>query len=695
MSSPFNWPALEPAENEPLAFRYFFKDIVRHHLPCRHVEVIPAVGGELLEAALGREDREALALVVKKGKPVIDSDVPRLFLPLTIDGKLYATVILEGGDVALYEKFTVADLLKGGKAVTEDFLAFRARTVDPLTGLFNSVAWRETLEERFAGEEDFSLILVEIYPRIRDAAHAYAYLKRAAGSLDSITGQEVPVFHLGTGLFAMLWEKVSIGEAGTMADVILYRLQRDGMSRAHMSQVRVECGSDDFNGAMDRAWKTMVKARQRGPFAKAVYQSEADLVDHPFRPLSATELNRFKDLWRRDERFSVAALHCDQDDDRAFADDIRALLEEGMTLLEPEDGGIYLFIEGGGPEQALTNLKSIQQCYCTTDGRSFSAGVASFPCAGFKRSAIPLNARKALQHTLFLGPAAITPFDGVSLNISGDIYYNEGDMNGAVREYLLGLELDAKNVNLLNSLGVAYVRLDRYKTAISCFDKVLDIEAENFMALFNLGSAWLSLGRDELAVDFLEKALAVDDSIFDLYLQLAELYCRAGDYKKVVGLLAAGGEAPELREEWEDASAFRCLGEAWYNLGEQRQAMECLQKASAYNPRDSRALSLLGEVYDIEEQGVDIAFALCQEAVELDDSKWDNWLRLGRVQYRNGRRQEAMIALQRSMKLDRFNLDAARILKKLYEDVGKKRLAEGMAEKIANIEKTCKRLKIK
>lgn len=684
MSSPFNWPTPEPGENDPLFFRYFFNDIVRRNLPCQEVELIPAVGGEFLEAGLAKEDQEALALVRKKGKPVIDSEVPRLFLPLTIDGKLYATAILEGGNSALYEKFTVGELLKGGQAVTEDFLAFRTRAVDPLTGLFNSVAWRETLEARVAGQDGFFLVLLEIYPRIRDAAHAHAYLKRAAGSLDSMTGREVPVFHLGAGLFAMLWEGVSVAEARTTADVILYHLQRDGLSRAHMSQLWVDHEAEEFSGLMDRAWNTLVKARRRGPFARAVYLSEADLRQHPFRPLSASELNRFRDLWRGGGSFSVAALHCDQEDNRTFADDLHSLLDEGVSLLERESGEEYLFINDAEPEQAAAIIKAIQKRFAKGGERSFSAGLASFPCGTFKRSAVLLNARKALQHTLFLGPATSTSFDGVSLNISGDVYYNEGDMNGAMREYLLGLELDDRNVNLLNSLGVAYVRLNRFKTAIGCFEKGLDLEPDNYMALFNLGSAWLSTGRDDLAVGFLEKALAIDNRIFDLSLQLAELYCRSGHYDKVVELLG-GGEGDGEREDWEDASALRCLGEALHNLGDNRRAMECLQKASAYNPRDSRALSLLGELYDQEGEGVDIAMTLCREAVALDDSKADNWYRLGLVEYRQGHLQEAIGNLQKSLRIDRNALEAARLLETAYLKGGKKRLAAMISAKIGRI----------
>ena len=65
----------------------------------------------------------------------------------------------------------------------------------------------------------------------------------------------------------------------------------------------------------------------------------------------------------------------------------------------------------------------------------------------------------------------------------------------------------------------------------------------------------------------------------------------------------------------------------------------------------------------------------------------DNWLRLGRVLQRNGQKQEALLALQRSLKINRNNLEAARIIKELYEESGKKRLAEGMDRKIRHMNK--------
>ena len=95
---------------------------------------------------------------------------------------------------------------------------------------------------------------------------------------------------------------------------------------------------------------------------------------------------------------------------------------------------------------------------------------------------------------------------------------------------------------------------------------------------------------------------------------------------------------------------------------------------------------MLGELYDHEGQGGDIAMSLCREAVALDDSRADNWYRLGLVEYRQGLQQEAIADLQKSLRLNRSALEAARLLGAVYLQAGKKRLAAGMAEKIRKIE---------
>ena len=691
MNSPFSWPGLLLKPENLTAWRYFFARQVKKNFPCQEVTFI--AGGEAVEPKgdWPPEWVEALRLVVKKGQPVVAGESPRLFLPIRDGEELYAVAVLAGGDPDLYEKYTIKTILERGQGLSEEFRELKRMGGDPMTGLFSAQLFREVLDERLLSGEPFYLALLEIYPRIRDAGQAHAYLKRAAGFLDAMSGREVPVYHLGAGIFAMLWEDEGAKAARDTADLILYRLQREGLGRVHLGLVRApQTGKDNSAGLMGLAWEAVVQARARGAFARATWLSVAEREAHPFLALPVKVANRLRDLTRPVEKFSVAVLSCDHQEKVAgFAGELGPFLKPGWERVARTEREQFLFMPGMTGAAALKALRRLQTQYAKAvgAGATFSAGLASFPCGNFKKAAVALNGRKALEHATFYGSGGVALFDAVALNISGDVYYNDGSLLEAVREYQLGLELDGENVNLLNSLGVAYVKLSRPAQAAGCFERVLSLEPDNFMALFNLGSTWLTQGRDDLAVGYLERGLVVNDRIFDLVLQLAGLYCRSGQYRRVVELLDAAVNDPDGRlVEWERAAACRYLGEALRRLEENHRAMVILQRANRFNPRDSRVLSLLGEVYDIEGQGREVALALCRQAVELDESKWDNWYRLGLVEFRQGLFREALVGLQRSLRLNRAALEPARLLAEVYGKIGKQRLALRQNVKLARLQ---------
>ena len=62
-----------------------------------------------------------------------------------------------------------------------------------------------------------------------------------------------------------------------------------------------------------------------------------------------------------------------------------------------------------------------------------SMGCARYPMINFSKAQVFENARKAIDHAAFFGPGSRVAFDAVSLNISGDNRYQEGDMPGAIR----------------------------------------------------------------------------------------------------------------------------------------------------------------------------------------------------------------------------------------------------------------------
>jgi tetratricopeptide (TPR) repeat protein len=688
MNSPFSWPAKELKAEDLTDWRYFFARRIRKSLPCQEVLFIEGSEAAAPGGDWASEWQAALRLVTKKGQPVVAGEPPRLFLPLKDGESLYGVAVLTGGDPDIYEKYTIKTILERSQGLVEDFRSLKARGAEPLSGLFSGPLFREVLAGRLAAGEAFYLALLEIHPRIRDAAQALAYLKRAAGALDAMSGREVPVYHLGSGIFAMLWDDEGEKAARAAGDLVLYRLQREGLSRAHLGLVRApQAGRTSVETLMGQAWEAVVQARPRGPFARATWLSVAEREEHSTLALPVRVVNRLRDLTRTAERFAIAALRCERAEAAAgFASELGRLLEPGWELVARSPREQFLFLPGLDSRTALTAVRTLQGKYGSAGKEGFSAGISACPDRTAKKSAVALDARKALQHATFYGTGSCVLFDAIALNISGDLYYNDGALTEAIREYQLGLELAPENVNLLNSLGVAYVKCNRPPKAAACFERVLALEPDNFMALFNLGSTWLTLGRDDLAVGYLERGLQVNGAYFDLVLQLAGIYCRCGQYERVVELLNPAVADSEGRlAEWERAAACRYLGEALRRLGENGRAMTVLQRANRYNPRDSRVLSLLGEVYDAEGQGSEIALALCRQAVELDESRWDNWYRLGLVEFRQGLLREAMLALQKSVRLNRAALEPATLLGEVYEKTGKQRLALRQAGKVTKL----------
>ena len=105
----------------------------------------------------------------------------------------------------------------------------------------------------------------------------------------------------------------------------------------------------------------------------------------------------------------------------------------------------------------------------------------------YKKCEIINNARKAFDHATFFGANSLVAFDDVSLNISGDKFYEKGDIPAAINEFKLALALDPGNVNVHNSLGVCYGLQSDYDSAIAAFQKAMALDPGEYMALYNLG----------------------------------------------------------------------------------------------------------------------------------------------------------------------------------------------------------------
>ena len=159
-----------------------------------------------------------------------------------------------------------------------------------------------------------------------------------------------------------------------------------------------------------------------------------------------------------------------------------------------------------------------------------------------------------------------------------------------------------------------------------------------------------------------------------------------GKYKKAVVLLE--------KEKVIDAASsiipgrhalLRYLGEAYMGSGRNKEAVMVLQLAIRYNPHDAYALSMLGELYALENQGNDIALSLCEQAVNIDDRQWKHWYRLALVRYRMADYGPALEAVKESMRLEQKNEDQLYLAGQVYDKLGGQSKAAAMFKAVLKI----------
>jgi tetratricopeptide (TPR) repeat protein len=378
--------------------------------------------------------------------------------------------------------------------------------------------------------------------------------------------------------------------------------------------------------------------------------------------------------WRGAERFGLLLFSREEGGSGGgLGDQIRAHLAAGELLVPVSRNEAYVLLPGTTAQKALQRGRALQKKLAQGSVEvPTSLGISSWPCLTFSRGEAPVNCRRALLHGRFSGPGAVTVFDHLSLNVSGDYFFDEGDYRRAVRDYRAGLLLNPGDVNLMNSLGVALAELNRQQQAITVFDRVLAVSPRNFMALANKGFAQRMLGHHDAALATLEQAarhsgFRKSEAFADISLQLGRLYCAAGRYREALPILE------RLEASGKDLSGFhldRLLGESYAGVGRNQQAIRALQHAVRNNGHDAQSLSILGELYAKQEQGDDIALSLCQRAVALDDSQARHWYRLAWVRAKMGADEAARNAVGEALRRSRRDPEVLVLAAQIYRRLG-------------------------
>ena len=674
-----------------------YSRILQQRIPTA-TEVVLYTDLQLLQEHLPDDNARSTAAEIfsrpqEAGKVVKISRDSLLFPFVTVDGHIVVARVpsLDPLVVKRAARDWLADVQQ---ASFRDFLAVKQARTDMETGLCNISHLYALLNASATLEGSVQLVLVDLPPRNRSPRDAFHHARKAACALHSFVERGL-VHHLGQCVFAIfLQESPDDKPTECFGSKLVGLLKREGFYRVHIGSSRAPAGAGaEAAGTSGRerllaeAWAALRKAEQRGPFAFCDYSILARPEKHPLHPVDDVVLRKIRKKYQHSDAFCLVEIKRDGCHGGELAELAGRHIDAAQLLAASESVLLFLDGYGVGQAKALTTdlLRSMNRG--VEPGLHVSAGIGHYPYADFQKAEIPANSRKALLHAGFFGPGAVVAFDAVSLNISGDIHYGDGDLPKALKEYRRGLVCEADNVNLLNSLGVTYAMLDRHSAARESFKKVLAVEPNNFMALYNLGLGEVRRGDYPASLNCFEQALAAyreEDGAEvrrDLQLQLAKLYCR----------LSMFGKAHELLSEWYEAcagtqqsgAALRYLGEACHGLGRRAEAKIWLQQALRFNELDPEAMSLLGLVYMEDGEGAEIALTLCEKGVELNTASTAARLRLAKVQLQCDLLVEARRNLTKCLGDKRIEGEVRACMGEVWKKLGRKKQADRWLAKVA------------
>jgi tetratricopeptide (TPR) repeat protein len=327
-------------------------------------------------------------------------------------------------------------------------------------------------------------------------------------------------------------------------------------------------------------------------------------------------------------------------------------------------GGLFACVFPGKDSDAgLCLAKEIQKQMTQDGGQTTIIGVAAYPNIDFERSRIIDNAQKALIHASFFGPGSVVVFDAVSLNISGDHFYQHGCVAEAIDEFSAALKIDPQNINVLNSLGVCYGMTGDFDKAIAQFETAIQLEPEEAMAWYNTGLVYKLKKDDDKALEYFLKAGEVNGNLFEVAFQTGKIY-----FEK--GLPETGRQyyqkALELKPE--SNLNYRFLGECYAEMGLLDEAVAAYKKAIKEHPNDAGSLSALGGLFDQKGESPEIALLFCQQSVDISPENGLFRHRLGFLYAKQQKPEQAMVEFATAVKLGYDSSDEIQKLESAFKN---------------------------
>lgn len=222
----------------------------------------------------------------------------------------------------------------------------------------------------------------------------------------------------------------------------------------------------------------------------------------------------------------------------------------------------------------------------------------SFPRQWLANRAMRKGQRAATRGELplaqkhFARAIALTPRNALAHVCLGDALCAAGQVTEAIACYQTAVEIEPKLSQGHRQLATALLESGDFPRAEYHFQQSLDLDPNDAATL--VGKSELRIRQNQLAAaePLLERALAINPQHLEGRVKLAQLALRGNNPQRVKTLLKDFSPTKMLAPMF-----WETLGEAYWQVGRVKNAIDCLRNAAFNHPDPNRIYSRIGKAY--------------------------------------------------------------------------------------------------
>ncbi|KAI3738823.1 hypothetical protein L2E82_29007 [Cichorium intybus] len=236
----------------------------------------------------------------------------------------------------------------------------------------------------------------------------------------------------------------------------------------------------------------------------------------------------------------------------------------------------------------------------------------------------------------------------------------KGNVDIAIRYYLIAIELRPNFADAWSNLGSAYMRKGRLTEAIQCCRQALALNPHLVDTHSNLGNLMKAQGLVQEAYSCYLEALRIQPTFAIAWCNLAGLFMESGDLTRALQYYK---EAVKLNPTLSDA--YLNLGNVYKALGMSNEAMVCYKRALQSKPDYAMAFGNLASIY-YEQGNLEMAINYYRQAITCDAGFLEAYNNLGNALRDAGKVEEAIHCYRQCLSLQPSHPQALTNLGNIY-----------------------------